>query len=107
MDFPKFQELVTNRAGFAQMADATATGEYFSDSCGDMYTFYLKIDPSERIVDISYFTTGCGFGVATSAIVTELAKGKTVEEAMQISADDIDRYLGGYPEKERLPGARS
>jgi nitrogen fixation protein NifU and related proteins len=101
MDFPKFQELVTNRAGFAQMADATATGEYFSDSCGDMYTFYLKIDPSERIVDISYFTTGCGFGVATSAIVTELAKGKTVEEAMQISATDIEDFLGGYPERKK------
>ena len=48
MDFPKFQELVTNRTGFAQMADPTATGEYFSDSCGDMYTFYLKIDDARQ-----------------------------------------------------------
>lgn len=101
MDFPKFQELVTNRSGFAQMADPTATGEYFSDSCGDMYTFYLKIGGGQRIEDISYFTTGCGFGVATAAIVTELAKGKTVDEAAAISPDDVEQYLGGYPERKK------
>jgi NifU-like protein len=90
MDFPKFQELVLNRTGFAQMADATATGEYFSDSCGDMYTFYLKVDGDQRLVDVSYFT-----------IVTELAKGKTVDEAASISADDVENYLGGYPERKK------
>ncbi len=101
MDFPKFQELVTNRTGFAQMPDPTATGEYFSDSCGDMYTFYLKVGEGERIDDISYFTTGCGFGVATCAILTELAKGKTIEEAARITPADIEAYLGGYPERKK------
>jgi NifU-like protein len=101
MDFPKFQELITNRVGFAQMPDATASGEYFSDSCGDMYTFYLKIDGGERIEDISYFTTGCGFGVATAAIVTQLAKGKTVDEAARIGPADIEGFLGGYPERKK------
>ncbi len=101
MDFPKFQELVTNRHGFAQMEQPTATGEYFSDSCGDMYTFYLKIGEGERIDDISYFTTGCGFGVATCAIVTSLAKGKTVDEAEQLTTKEIEDYLGGYPERKR------
>ena len=101
MDFPKFQELVTNRTGFAQMADPTATGEYFSDSCGDMYTIYIKVDGSERIEDISYFTTGCGFGIATCAILTELAKGKTVDEASAITPDQIEAFLGGYPERKK------
>ncbi len=101
MDFPKFQELVTNRHGFAQMENPSATGEYFSDSCGDMYTFYLKIGPDERIEDISYFTTGCGFGVATCAIVTQLVKGKTVAEAENISAADVESFLGGYPERKK------
>jgi NifU-like protein involved in Fe-S cluster formation len=101
MDFPKFQELVTNRTGFAQMPDPTATGEYFSDSCGDMYTFYLKVGQGERIDDISYFTTGCGFGVATCAILTELAKGKTVDEASRITPAEIEAYLGGYPERKK------
>ena len=101
MDFPKFQELVTNRHGFAQMADPTATGEYFSDSCGDMYTFYLKIGDDQTIEDVSYFTTGCGFGVATCAILTSLVKGKTVEAASQISPDEIEDFLGGYPERKK------
>ncbi|MBV8171605.1 MAG: iron-sulfur cluster assembly scaffold protein [Candidatus Eremiobacteraeota bacterium] len=101
MDFPKFQELVTNRTGFAQMADPTATGEYFSDSCGDMYTIYLKVDGSGRIEDISYFTTGCGFGIATCAILTELVRGKTIDEAAAIAPADIESYLGGYPERKK------
>lgn len=101
MDFPKFQELVTNRQGFAQMEQPTATGEYFSDSCGDMYTFYLKIGQGEVIDDISYFTTGCGFGVATCAIVTSLVKGKTVAQAEQLTTKEIEDFLGGYPERKR------
>ncbi len=101
MDFPKFQELVTNRHGFAQMENPSATGEYFSDSCGDMYTFYLKVGPEERIDDISYFTTGCGFGVATCAIVTMLAKGKTVTEAEQLAPEAVEQYLGGYPARKQ------
>lgn len=101
MDFPKFQQLVTNRYGFATMENPTATGEYFSDSCGDMYAFYLKIDAHSNIQDISYFTTGCGFGVATCAILTEIAKGKTVEEAERITPADIEASLGGYPERKK------
>jgi NifU-like protein involved in Fe-S cluster formation len=101
VDFPKFQELVTNRTGFAQMPNPTATGEYFSDSCGDMYTIYLKVGDGERIEDISYFTTGCGFGVATCAILTELVKGKTVDEASRLAPEEIEAYLGGYPERKK------
>jgi NifU-like protein involved in Fe-S cluster formation len=101
MDFPKFQELVEKRFGFAQMENPTATGEYFSDSCGDMYTFYLKIGDGERVDDISYFTTGCGFGVATCAIVTSLAKGKTVDEAAKLAPADVEAFLGGYPERKK------
>ena len=47
------------------MENPTASGEYFSDSCGDMYNFFLKVGPGAVIEDISYFTTGCGFGTAT------------------------------------------
>jgi len=101
MDFPKFQKLVTERYGFAQMENPTATGEYFSDSCGDMYTFYLRIGADQRIDDVSYFTTGCGFGVATCAIVTSLVKGKTVDEAEHLTAKEIEDFLGGYPERKR------
>jgi NifU-like protein involved in Fe-S cluster formation len=66
-----------------------------------MYNFFLKIGPGAVIEDISYFTTGCGFGTATCSLVVDLAKGKTVEEASAISADDIENQLGGYPEKKK------
>jgi NifU-like protein involved in Fe-S cluster formation len=101
MDFPKFQRLVEERGGFRTMENATASGEYFSDSCGDMYNFFLKVGPGAVIEDISYFTTGCGFGTATCSLVVNLAKGKTIDEAGAITAGDIERELDGYPEKKK------
>jgi len=101
MDFPKFQRLVEERTGFRTMENPTASGEYFSDSCGDMYNFFLKVGPGEVIEDISYFTTGCGFGTATCSLVVDLAKGKTIQEAATISAADVESQLGGYPEKKK------
>jgi nitrogen fixation protein NifU and related proteins len=101
LDFPKFQKLVEDRTGFRTMENPTASGEYFSDSCGDMYNFFLKIGPGAVIEDISYFTTGCGFGTATCSLVVDLAKGKTIDEAAGISTDDIENALSGYPEKKK------
>jgi NifU-like protein involved in Fe-S cluster formation len=101
MDFPKFQRLVEERSGFRTMENATASGEYFSDSCGDMYNFFLKVGPGAVIEDITYFTTGCGFGTATCSLVVGIAKGKTIDEAAAITAGDIERELDGYPEKKK------
>ena len=101
MDFNKFQLLVEHRTGFRTMDDPMASGEYFSDSCGDMYTYYLKVGPGDVIEDISYFTTGCGFGTATCSLLVELARGKTVDEALAITDADIEAALGGYPEKKK------
>ncbi len=105
MNFPKFQELVEKRTGFRTMESPMASGEYFSDSCGDMYTYYLSVGPGEKIEDISYFTTGCGFGTATCSLLVDLAHGKTIDEAYAISDADIEAELDGYPEKKRdYPG---
>jgi len=101
LDFPKFQRLVEERTGFRTMENPTASGEYFSDSCGDMYNFFLKVGPGAVIEDISYFTTGCGFGTATCSLMVDLAKGKTIDEALAISTDDVENKLGGYPEKKK------
>jgi NifU-like protein involved in Fe-S cluster formation len=101
MDFPKFQRLVEERSGFRTMENPTASGEYFSDSCGDMYNFFLKVGPGAVIEDISYFTTGCGFGTATCSLVVGLAKGKTIDEAAAITASNIEAELDGYPEKKK------
>lgn len=101
MNFPKFQKLVEERTGFRTMENATASGEYFSDSCGDMYNFFLRVGPGAVIEDISYFTTGCGFGTATCSLVVELAKGKTIDEAAALSTAEIEALLDGYPEKKK------
>jgi nitrogen fixation NifU-like protein len=101
MDFPKFQRLVEERTGFRTMENPTASGEYFSDSCGDMYNFFLRVGPGCVIEDISYFTTGCGFGTATCSLVVGLAKGKTIDEAASITTDEVERELDGYPEKKK------
>lgn len=101
MNFPKFQQLVEERTGFRTMENATASGEYFSDSCGDMYNFFLRVGPGAVIEDISYFTTGCGFGTATCSLVVELAKGKTIDEAAALSTGEIEALLDGYPEKKK------
>ena len=101
MDFPKFQRLVEERTGFRTMENPMASGEYFSDSCGDLYTYFLKVGPGDVIEDISYFTTGCGFGTATCSLLVELARGKTLDQALAISDQDIMDALGGYPEKKQ------
>jgi NifU-like protein involved in Fe-S cluster formation len=101
LNFTKFQSLVEHRTGFRTMENPTATGEYFSDSCGDLYTFFLKVGPGDVIEDISYFTTGCGFGTATCSLLVELARGKTVDEALAITDADIEAALDGYPEKKK------
>ena len=101
MDFAKFQRLVQDRPGFQTMENPTATGEYFSDSCGDMYNVFLRVGPGAIIEDISYFTTGCGFGVATCSLVTDLARGKTIDEASNITTGDIEAALDGFPEKKK------
>ena len=101
MDFPKFQRLVEERRGFRTMDDATASGEYFSDSCGDMYNFFLKVAPGAVIEDITYFTTGCGFGTATCSLVVDLVRGLTIDEAAALSTEEIEAALDGYPEKKK------
>ena len=101
MNFAKFQELVEKRSGFRTMENPHAVGEYFSDSCGDMYTYYLKAGPGDVIEDVSYFTTGCGFGTATCSLLVELALGKTLDAAYAISEADIEAELDGYPEKKK------
>ena len=105
MNFVKFQKLVEDRSGFKTMDSPMASGEYFSDSCGDMYTYYLKVGPGDVIEDVSYFTTGCGFGTATCSLLVDLALGKTIDQAYAISDADIEAALDGYPEKKKdYPG---
>ena len=64
--------------------------------CGDMMTMYIKIK-DDKIEDIKFKTFGCGAAIATSSMTTELAKGKTLDEAMDISRQDVADALDGLP----------
>ena len=78
------------------MEDADVIGEAGSPICGDTTTVYLKID-GNVITDITFQTYGCAAAIASSSVLTDLVKGKTVEEALKISKSDIIEELGGMP----------
>jgi nitrogen fixation NifU-like protein len=82
------------------MTDADGEGNNGDPTCGDFLTIYIKVKDNV-IYDISFLVFGCAAAIATSSMTTELAKGKTIEEALKISEDDIVRALGGLPENKK------
>lgn len=91
-------EHFTNPRNVGEIEDADGVGEVGNPVCGDMMTFFIKVDEAERLSDIKFKTFGCGAAIAVSSMVSEMAKGKTVEEALGITRDDVARQLGGLPE---------
>ena len=81
------------------MPDADAEGTVGDPSCGDCLVMYLKVK-DERIEDISYLVFGCCGAIATSSMTSELAKGKTLDEALNITEDDVVDALDGLPESK-------
>jgi nitrogen fixation NifU-like protein len=87
-----------NPRNVGRIEDADAKAMEGSPACGDMVAVYLKVDPdTQRIADISFESYGCASNIATGSIITELAKGKTLEEAKQISWKEASEALGGLP----------
>jgi nitrogen fixation NifU-like protein len=83
-----------------EMKDADAIGEVGNPVCGDLMAIYIKVkekNGKEIIDDISFQTFGCAAAIATSSMVTELAKGKTLDEAIKITRDDVADSLDGLP----------
>jgi NifU-like protein involved in Fe-S cluster formation/metal-sulfur cluster biosynthetic enzyme len=81
-----------------RIEDADANAVEGSPACGDMVAVYLKVDPeSQRISDITFESYGCASNIATGSIITELAKGKTLEEAKAITWKQASEALGGLP----------
>jgi NifU-like protein involved in Fe-S cluster formation len=81
-----------------RIEDADARATEGSPACGDMVAVYLKVDPeTQRIEDIKFESYGCASNIATGSIITELAKGKTLDEAKEISWKEASEALGGLP----------
>jgi nitrogen fixation NifU-like protein len=79
-----------------EIADADGVGEVGNPVCGDMMKFTIKVKDN-RLEDVKFLTFGCGAAIAISSMVSEMAKGKTLEEAMHISNKDVTEALGGLP----------
>jgi nitrogen fixation NifU-like protein len=79
-----------------EIPDADGVGSVGNPTCGDLMTMYIKVKDN-RLEDVKFKTYGCGAAIATSSMTTELAKGKTIDEAMQISRASVAESLGGLP----------
>ncbi len=79
--------------------DADGVGEIGNPLCGDMMTIYLKIE-DDHIDDIKFQTFGCGAAIAVSSMLTEMAKGKSLEEAKRITNKDVAEALEGLPKNK-------
>jgi nitrogen fixation NifU-like protein len=92
----KVMEHFMNPRNVGEIKDADGVGEVGNPVCGDMMTFYIKVE-NDVIVDVKFKTFGCGAAIAVSSMVSEMAKGKTIEEALKITREQVAQELGGLP----------
>jgi len=96
----KVMEHFTNPRNIGEIDDADGIGEVGNPVCGDMMSFYIKVKDG-RIEDIKYKTFGCVAAIAVSSTVSELAKGRTLDEARAITKKAAAEALDGLP-KEKM-----
>ncbi len=92
----KVMDHFRNPRNMGVIEDADGVGEVGNPTCGDMMRITIKVK-DDRVDDVKFQTLGCGAAVATSSIVTEMAKGKTLDEAMDITNKSVAEELGGLP----------
>ncbi|MBO4544937.1 MAG: Fe-S cluster assembly scaffold protein NifU [Verrucomicrobia bacterium] len=94
---PTVMDHFLNPRNMGDLEDADGIGEVGAAACGDIMKISLKIGNDGRISDARFKTFGCGSAIASSSMATELVKGKTIEEAMQLSNKNVVDALGGLP----------
>jgi len=95
----KVMDHFMNPRNVGEIADADGVGEVGNPVCGDMMTFYIKVK-DDRLEDVKFKTFGCGAAIAVSSMVSEMAKGKTLEEAKKITPRAVADQLEGLPKQK-------
>ena len=92
----KVKDHFYNPRNVGEIKDADGAGTVGNPVCGDIMTIFIKVK-DDRIIDIKFQTYGCAAAIASSSITTEIVKGKTLDEAMMLTRDDVANELGGLP----------
>ncbi len=92
----KVMDHFMNPRNVGEIPDADGVGMVGNPTCGDMMAFYIKVE-GDRLADVKFKTFGCGAAIAVSSMVSELAKGMTLEEAKKLTNKAVADELGGLP----------
>ena len=92
----KVMDHFANPRNVGEIKDASGVGEVSNPVCGDMMKFYIKVE-NNVIKDVKFKTFGCGAAIAVSSMVSEMAMGKTIEEALALTNEAVAKELGGLP----------
>lgn len=95
----KVMEHFMSPRNVGEIKNADGIGEVGNPVCGDMMTFYIKVKDN-KIDDVKFKTFGCGAAIAVSSMVSEMAKGETLDEALKISNKNVAKELGGLPKNK-------
>jgi nitrogen fixation NifU-like protein len=95
----KVMDHFTNPRNVGEIKDADGKGSVGNPVCGDMTDIYVKVD-NRKISDIKFKTFGCGAAIATSSMITEMAIGKNLKEALEITRDNVVDELDGLPSQK-------
>ncbi|MGM0568187.1 MAG: Fe-S cluster assembly scaffold protein NifU [Elusimicrobiota bacterium] len=93
----KVMEHFSNPRNVGEIKNADGVGHVGNPVCGDIMELYIKVDRNEVISDTKFKTFGCGAAIATSSMMTELVKGRSIKEAEKVSNKAVAEALGGLP----------